>query len=134
MGANDILAATAGSAAVIERATLHPWIVHVGYDFDGGEPQSILAVVERRMDDQPDPLGHLPTDSNLRWYKVFPASTFETMAHSARPNYVAHYRAFLMWRKAKAIGKHVADMTPWVDYDPIDVHENQQRWAHTGVR
>lgn len=134
MGANDLLAATAGSAAVIERATLHPWVVSVGYHFTPGVHHVILDVVERRMDDRPDPLGFLPTGAELNRAEVFPAARFDDMPAATRERWMPHYRAFLMWRKAKALGKHVAEMTPWVDYDAILVDESVQRWAKPGVR
>jgi hypothetical protein len=134
MGANDLLAGLANQAQILERATAHPWVVAVGYSFTPGVYQLGINIVERRMSDAPDPLGYLPAGAELNRYEVFPAARFDDMPASSRYKWKPHYRAYLMWRKAKAIGKQPAELQSWAEYDPVQIDEDVQRWASPGMR
>lgn len=129
-----LLNSIANQAAILERCTVYPWVVAVGYHITPGVHQLGINITERRMSDAPDPLGYLPTGAELNRYEVFPAARFDDMPANTRFKWKPHYRAYLMWRKAKAIGKQAAELQSWTDYDPVLIDESVQRWAAPGVR
>lgn len=129
-----LLDGIAHSASILEACTLHPWVVSVGYHFEPGVHHVILQVVERRMDDRPDPLGFLPEGAELSRAEVFPAARFESMPAATRSRWMPHYRAYLLWASAKALGKQPHELQPWIDVDPVFVSETVERWANPGVR
>jgi hypothetical protein len=134
MGANDLLASLANQAAILEKCTVYPWVVAVGYHFTPGVHHLGLHITERRMSDAPDPLGFLPAGAELNRAEVLPAARLDDMPARGRERYKPHYRAYLMWRKAKAIGKQPVELQSWADYDPVLIEEDVQRWAAPGVR
>ena len=122
------------TAALIERATLYPWIVQYSYSTTPGIGMFGLLVVQAPMHKPPRAEDLMPAGATLLREDTFPAMRFEDMSQGRREHYRAHYRAFLMWRKAHALGKAVADMAPWTDYDPCHLDENVERWVSQGVR
>ena len=115
----------------LENATLWPWVITLRYTFDGQRQQSVH-IVQSTAGNPPDELQLVPDGAENVGADVFPASRFDDMALATRTNYAPQYRAFLMWRAAKAIGRTVADMRPWVDFDPIGNDERVQSWLRPG--
>lgn len=132
-------------ARALERCTFYPWIVQVAYRERVAYPDGStvtefpryrerIEVVQATLLDPPDELQFVPEGAEFLRADVFPATRFDDMTPLVRANYKRHYRAFLMWRKAHALGKPVAQLQPWTDYDPVLVDENCERWACPGVR
>ena len=76
----------------------------------------------------------MPPDGRVLRCDVFPAIRFDDFAENTRLRYRAQYRAFLMWRKARAADKSPAALVPWVDYDPIAIDETVERWVRPAGR
>lgn len=117
----------------LENATLWPWVLKLTYTLHGGQVTS-THIVESVIAQPPNELEFLPDGAEAVTADVFPASRFDDMPLPTRARYAPQYRAFLLWRAAKAIGKQVADMRPWVDYDPVGKDERVQSWLRPGRR
>jgi hypothetical protein len=120
--------------SLIERATVYPWIVQFTYSTTQRVGMFGLRVVQAPMHAPPHAENFIPEGAELLREDIFPASRFEDMTQGRRERYRSHYRAFLMWRKAHALGKTVEDLSPWVDYDAALIDETVERWVHRGVR
>jgi hypothetical protein len=138
----DLVMAAARGAQAIERATLWPWIVTVGYSVttvadDGARVTRYgqrTEVVQSTLAEIPDATALMPEGADFLRADVFPATRFDDMSAETREKYRTHYQAFLMWRRAHALGKTVADLVPWVDYDAVFIDESVQRWAFGAQR
>jgi hypothetical protein len=117
------------SAQAIDRATLWPFVVTVEYIKADGAREQRAHIVQRAMHDAPDGFDLVPADAELLRVDAFPATRFDEMSAATRDRYRAEYKAFLMWRRAHAMGKAVADLVPWVDYDAVHMDESVLRWA-----
>ncbi len=115
----------------LEHATLWPWVITLRYTLDGQRQESVH-IVQSTVGNPPDELQFLPAGAENVAADVFPASRFDDMAAAVRQNYGRQYRAFLMWRAARAIGKPVADMQPWADFDPIGHDDRVSNWLRPG--
>jgi len=125
------LAAALSAAKTLQHATLWPWVITLRFTLDGAQMTS-THIVQSTVGNPPDELQFLPAGAEDVFADVFPASRFDDMPLEVRPRYASQYRAFLMWRAAKAIGRPVADMRPWVDFDPIGKHERVESWLRPG--
>ena len=128
------LLGAADAAAAVARATLWPWIVEVCWSRAEGIGQRTITVVQAPMHAPPSAEDHVPADAQLLRADVFPATRFEDMTPHVRLNYRQHYRAFLTWRKAHALGKAVDALQPWDELDPVLIDENVERWAKADTR
>lgn len=128
MGA--VLSAAERSGSALAAATPWPWIVAVEYILDERYTSSVR-VVQARASDRPCPLGLIPKGARLLRAEVYPATRFDDLpaGRAARERYERHYTAYLMWRNAMAVGKPVAELVPWRDYDPIGIDTAAQRWV-----
>jgi hypothetical protein len=126
--------AAAQAAQAIDRATLWPFVVKVEYIKADGSREQRTHVVQRAMHDAPDGIDLVPADAELLRVDAFPATRFNDMSAATRDKYRDQYKAFLLWRKAHALGKSVAALVPWVDYDAVHVDESVLRWAHGANR
>ena len=115
----------------LDNATLWPWVITLRYTLNGERQQSVH-IVQSTAGNPPDELQFVPDGAENVGADVFPASRFDDMDLAVRTNYAPQYRAFLMWRAAKAIGKRPEDMRPWVDFDPIGNDERVQSWLRPG--
>ena len=114
---------------VIDRAASLPYVITIrAPDADNAWHCVAMQVVESAPGAIPDPLQLVPPGVDEFSVDMLPASRFEGMPVAIRQRYATQYRAYLMWRKARAIGKALKDMKPWVDHDPIDDDERVQRW------
>jgi hypothetical protein len=129
----DALRPAIDAGAIIERATLWPWIVDACWSRTQGIGQRSVSVVQAPMHQPPQAEDHIPADAQLLRADVFPATRFDDMTPTVRVVYRSQYSAFLMWRKAHALGKTVAELQPWTDYDPVTVDEAVQRWINPSV-
>lgn len=125
------LAAALALGRKLENATLWPWVLKLTYTLHGGQVTS-THIVESAVSQPPNELEFLPDGAESVTADVFPASRFDAMSLATRPRYAPQYRAFLLWRAAKAIGKQPCDMRPWVDYDPCGKDERVQSWLRPG--
>lgn len=117
-------------ARAIDRATLWPFVITLRYRGADGQATLLREVVERPAGVAPLGMDLLPADAlELFRADVLPASRFDDMTPHVRGLYAAEYRAYLMWRKAKALGKAVAELKPWTDYDPISDDGRVHRWV-----
>jgi hypothetical protein len=119
----------ANTAAITERCTLWPWVIKLTYLTASGCTETSTTILQSTAADAPQPEALLPHGAELLRSDVFPATRFENMRADVRDRYKPQYRAFVMWRKARAADKSQAEMQPWVDYDPIAIDESVERWA-----
>jgi len=122
------LAAALNLSRTLENATLWPWVLKLTYTLAGGQVTS-THIVESAVRQPPNELEYLPAGAEQVTADVFPASRFDDMPLEVRPRYAPQYRAFLLWRAAKAIGKKPEDMRPWVDYDVVHLDDRVTRWT-----
>jgi len=115
----------------LENVTLWPWVLKLTYTLAGGQVTS-THIVESAVRQPPNELEYLPAGAEQVTADVFPASGFDDMPLASRPRYAPQYRAFLLWRAAKAIGKKPEDMRPWVDYHPVGKDDRVQSWLRPG--
>lgn len=124
------------ATSALVRCTLVPWIVTVEW-YEGERPTgrtvTSIRVIERPLLEAPAAEDLVPAGCDFLRADVFPASRFDDMSIGTRHRYGRQYQAYLLWRKAKAIGKAVADMKPWVDFDPPHDEMRMLRWAKEGV-
>lgn len=125
------LAAALTLSRTLENATLWPWVLRLTYTYQGGQVTS-THIVESAVRQPPNELDYLPAGAEAVTADVFPASRFDDMPVASRPRYAPQYRAFLLWRAAKAIGKRPEDMRAWVDYDPVGKDDRVQSWLRPG--
>lgn len=130
----DLAAVAANAGAVLARCTVYPWMVVVTYRDAAGNVAMVRQVVEGLLSEPPCATGYVPEGGELMRADIFPATRFEDMNDTGRARYRPEYRAFLMWRKAKALGKAVAQMVPWTEYDPILIDETVERWVKPACR
>lgn len=121
------LAAALTLSRTLENATLWPWVLKLTYTLHGGQVTS-THIVESAVRQPPNELEYLPAGAEQVTADVFPASRFDDMPLPTRARYAPQYRAFLLWRKAKAMGRSVNDMRPWSDFDPVAHDERVTRW------
>lgn len=116
-------------AKVVQSATIWPWVITIRKVDAQGKAEAVRVWVEQApAGSYPDPFKMLPEGVDEFTVDMLPASRFDDMAEHVRPRYVVHYKAYLRWRAARALGKTVADMQCWKDYDPVGEDERVQRW------
>lgn len=125
------LAAALTLSRTLENATLWPWVLKLTYTLAGGQVTS-THIVESSVRQPPNELEYLPAGAEAVTADVFPASRFDDMPLPTRARYAPQYRAFLLWRAAKAIGKRPEDMRAWVDYCPVGKDDRVQSWLRPG--
>lgn len=118
----------AAGARALEKATLWPFVVTVTYR-QAGQVSTLRTVVQRAASNPPHGDDVLPADAEFMRADVLPAMRFADMAVGLRSRYAAEYKAFLMWRKGRAIGKSVDALVPWVEYDPVMIDAEVYRWT-----
>jgi hypothetical protein len=116
------------SQAILDRCTLLPWIVDVVWSRTPGVGMRSIEVVAAPLQKQPDAHNHVPADAMLLRGDVFPASHFEGMTPRLREIYSAHYRAYLLWRRAQSEGKTVAEFEASPAYNEATFAERVERW------
>ncbi|XVJ69917.1 MAG: hypothetical protein HEQ39_09850 [Rhizobacter sp.] len=126
--------ASVQSAQAIDRATLWPFVVVVEYIKADGKREQRTHIVQRAMHDAPDGIDLVPADAELLRVDAFPATRFDDMSAATRDKYRDQYKAFLLWRKAHALGKPVEALVPWQDYDAVHMDESVLRWAYGANR
>lgn len=127
--AADLATVAANAGAVLARCTLYPWMVVVTYRDAAGNVAMVRQVVEGLLSEPPCATGYVPDGAEFMRGDVFPATRFDDMTPETRARYKAEYRDYLMWRKAKAYGKTVVQLVPWVDYDAVMLDESVERWV-----
>lgn len=138
--AAEIASQAAAHGAALANATIYPWLVLSGYMVDdenatgGWRYEQSIRVIWAPAAQMPDPTDFVPEGAALARGEVFQVSRFDDMPAGSRENYLPHYKAWLRARKARSLGKDVADLRPWTDYDPIFEDERARRWAQPGVR
>ena len=121
------------NSVALERNTLHPWVITAQYLGIGLiATQRLIKIVQAPLRQRPDAQDHLPVGAIVLTEDSFPAERFAGMALEVRPRYRAQYEAFLMWRKAHALGKPRAEMVPHVDYDPVAIEAKVAGWIRPG--
>jgi hypothetical protein len=119
-------------AGILARCTLVPWIVTVEW-YEGERPTGRtvidVQVIEGALASAPAAEDLVPEGREFLRADVFPASRFDDMHAGQRERYRRQYTAYLLWRKAKAIGKTVAEMKPWVDFDPPGDEMRMLNWV-----
>ena len=121
------LAASAG--AILANCTIYPWMVSVRYAEPGGRVQVARHVIEGLLHSPPDGVPLTPDGCECLSVVTFPATHFDDMPLEMRQRFRAEYKTYLMWRKAKAFSKPVAELVPWKDYDPVHIDESVERWV-----
>lgn len=121
------------NAATLAACTLWPWVIDLAYTIDGKATRTIR-IVQSTMAASPAAEDILPANGELLRCDVFPATRFDDMAYGIRPRYRPHYQAFLMWRRAHAMGKTTDQLRPWDDFDPVYLEESVLRWSIDGAR
>lgn len=134
--ADDLIASIASGASIIDRATVWPWVVHVIWQREGEAiGQHALQIVQRSMFDPPVEFdAGVPDGAVVLRSEIYPCTRFDDMTPTVRRVHTNHYREYLMWRRAHALGKKREQLDPWKDYDPIMIDESVQRWLQPGVR
>lgn len=97
----------ARQADILAACTVYPWVVTVRYAV-GPQITEEHKVILAPLAEPPEPHDMLPEGAVLHRSEVFPATRFDTMSlPSVRARYGAAYKAYRVWRKARAHG-----MTP----------------------
>lgn len=117
------------SASILASITLWPWVITLTYRV-ALQAETRIHIVQSALANRPAGDDLLPADAELLRCDVFPATRFDDMAPAVRLRYRAQYRAFLLWRKARAFGK--AELVPGIDYDADEINESVVCWAHGG--
>jgi len=129
------------SGAIKAIASSAPWVVTIDFRFDklaadGSDfevaHERIIAVQASPLAEMPDVEELMPVGATFLRADVFPATKFDRMPVDVRDRYAAHYRAYLMWRKAIAAEKGVDDLVDGVDYSSRLVDEQTDRWVSYG--
>lgn len=75
-----------------------------------------------------------PTAVRIVKASLFPASKLLDLPQHDRPAFLGAYKAWRMQAHADARGLDVRNMRPWVDYCPIQMDEEADRWARGPMR
>jgi hypothetical protein len=118
------------AARALERATVRPFIVHAYVDKEDGTGELYAEVIERPLHNAPIAEDVIPKGALLRWASIYPAARFDDMTLEQRESHRADYHMYLMWRRAKAIGKAREHLVPWVDYDAVMIENEVLRWMN----
>lgn len=124
----------AAAAAIIERATVYPWIVEAVYSPTTGLAMTKTVVVRAPLHEPPDPHDLVPEGAMLLRGEVYPASKLDDMPPASRRDRISHFIAMYLHRKALIADKPVDELKGWLDFDPIHLDEETRRWANPGVR
>lgn len=116
------------SQAILDRCTLVPWIVDVVWSRTAGIGMRTLVVVAAAQSQQPDAHDHIPPGAMVLRGDVFPASHFDGMTPRLREVYSPHYRAYLLWRRARAEGKTPTEFEASPAYDEAAFAERVALW------
>ena len=103
------------AGSILDRCTLHAWVVTVGYRV-GGQYQESRQILQATLLDMPDATLLMPEGA-------------EFARADLRTRYRPQYRAYRMWRKARACGKTAEQLVPWIDFDPTAIDDAVDRWA-----
>lgn len=120
------------AGAILARCTLWPWIVDVCWSRVEGVGMRTIDVLAAPMHQPPDPHDHVPAGAMLLRADVFPATRFEDMTAHVRGIYSAHYRAFLLWRRARSLNKTLDELQRSTDFDSDSLEQNVARWVRSG--
>jgi hypothetical protein len=116
-------------SAILQRATLVPYVVRAYAELDGAS-QLYMEIMERPVSDAPVAEDIVPAGATMRWGSVFSVARFDAMDdEQQRERHSGNFAAYLKWRKAKVLGKRVDDLRPWTDYDPASIDERTRRWV-----
>lgn len=119
------------AAKMIDAATARPVVVTDQW-FNG---ERTITRIQVHMPLPGQPIDDDVPDDAQSWKRdVLPAHLLDTMRPENRQAYREQYRAFLMWRKAHALGMRPADLAPWVEYDPAAIDEDVLRWLNPTTR
>jgi hypothetical protein len=125
------LESVANIGNALAAATLYPWIVSVRFSV-GHEVREEHKVLLATLNDSPDPHDMLPDGAQMLRFDVFPATRFDTMAlPSLRARHASHYRAYRVWRKARALGMTPAQLMQDDGYAPYFA-ATVDRWIREG--
>ena len=125
------LAAALNLSRALENITKVAWVLRLTYTYQGSQVTS-THIVESAVRQPPNELEFLPAGAEQVTADVFPASRFDDLPLPTRARYAPQYRAWLIWRAAKAIGKRPEDMRAWVDYSPSGKDDRVQSWLRPG--
>lgn len=132
---HNLAAGAAVLPGLIERCTLYPWIADVTVTSrNGGSSARIIEVAMLPSGTRPEPEDYCMEGESVLRADVFPAERFHDMPAETRQRYKQHRRVYLLSCKARDLKLDVRNLRPWVDYDPIYIHEETERWASPGVR
>lgn len=113
---------------ILAAATVHTYVVATYVlGVDGVACRSIDVV---QAHSQPDPAELAPEGVELIRASVWPVEMLRTMPLHQRSFGMANiWRAYLMWNRAQDLGKPVAELQPWVDFDPITIDTDVASWV-----
>jgi hypothetical protein len=114
--------------SVVAAATYVVWVVELTYLQDDVQ-RSTIVVDRAPLSARPQTEELLPAGAELLRAESMPVCRLRDLPVDRRHNYRRHYRAFLMWNRAQDNGMRSDDMVPHVDYDPIAIDEDLQRWV-----
>lgn len=114
---------------LLARLTTYPWVVELRL-LTNGRQERTIKIVQCPTGTSPEPEDMVPDGSTLNGYSVFMAERFQTIPVLARGQWKPHRREWLMWIRAKDLGMQASDMQPWLHYDPVQIDEDVERWAH----
>lgn len=120
----------AHTASILERCTVWPWVVDVCWSRVEGIGMRTIHVVAAPMSQPPDPHDYIPEGAMLLRGEVFPATRFDEMTPHVRRLYSAHYRAFLLWRRATTSGLKVDEFIASPEYDESEIASRVAYWEH----
>lgn len=115
------------AAAAIARCTARPVVVTTDYLLNGRDVSDVRVLM--LLDSQFAGDDFIPADAHFLRRDELPASRFETMAADVRQRYQRQYGAWLLHRVAQRLGKDAKDLAPHVDYDPVAMAADVERWA-----
>lgn len=127
----------AAAAAVQNAGSLVTWITTAKWFTrewrrDGGHAPIFVTKIEitqAPVGSAPDPHDLVPQGATVHHLDTFRAERFGTMPIAMRRSYKQQHRDWLMWDKAQAMGKPVGQLQAWVDFDPVAIAEDTERWA-----
>lgn len=118
-----------------------PWLVTVDFrvhqprdDCAGGEWKNdrVITVEMSPLAQSPDIETLIPRGAEFVRADIFPVTQFDRMNPDVRDRYASHYRVYLMWRRAVAVGSDVAVLVDGQDYSSRALDESVQRWVSYG--
>lgn len=119
------------SQAAILSATVYPYAVLVRYRDAAGRVVDEWRIVMAHEADDIDEVSLVPEGCEFMRAERMPIERLHSLPVAQRERYRPAFKSYWLWRRSRdpAVGKPVAELITHVDYDPILLDMEVNRWV-----